>query len=62
MAHLESALAELPPLTRSVFLLFHFDKLSVPTIAARTSLSTRTIERHLARALAHCAEQIEPFL
>jgi RNA polymerase sigma factor (sigma-70 family) len=39
---------------RSVFLMHHIDGLSVEDIADRLGISTRTVERHMARALDHC--------
>jgi RNA polymerase sigma factor (sigma-70 family) len=58
---LEAALADLRPSTRKVFLLHHVENLSYAQIAERLGVTTRTVEREMARALAHCASRIQPF-
>jgi RNA polymerase sigma factor (sigma-70 family) len=62
LSRLASSLMELEEFTRSVFLLYHIDHVSIPAIAQRTNRTTRTVERHLARALEHCSRQIKPLL
>lgn len=47
-------LCALKPATRTVFLMHHVDGLNVEDIADRLRISTRTVERHMARALDHC--------
>lgn len=59
---LEESLAGLRPSTRQVFLLYHLENLTYPDIARRLAITTRTVEREMARALAHCAERVRPFL
>lgn len=51
---LENSLSALPADTRSVFVLYHVEGMSVVDIANSAGKSTRTVERHLAAALAHC--------
>ncbi len=62
MRQLEESLAGLRPSTRQVFLLYHLENLTYPDIARRLAITTRTVEREMARALAHCAERVRPFL
>lgn len=62
LRELESSLAELRPSTRSVFLLHHLEHLSYVEIAQRLGVTTRTVEREMARALTHCAVRVRPFL
>lgn len=62
LRQLEEALADLRPSTRTVFLLHHVEQLTYPEIARRLGVTTRTVEREMARALAHCAGLIQPFL
>ena len=59
---LEAALAGLRPSTRAVFLLHHLERLTYPEIARRQGVTTRTVEREMARAISHCALQLQPFL
>jgi RNA polymerase sigma-70 factor (ECF subfamily) len=59
---LELALEGLRPSTRTVFLLHHVEQLTYPEIARRQGVTTRTVEREMARALSHCAERLQPFL
>lgn len=59
---LEQSLAELRPSTRSVFLLHHLENLSYAEIAQRLGVTTRTVEREMARALSHCGERLRSFL
>lgn len=62
LRELERSLAELRASTRSVFLLYHLEHLSYPEIAQRLGVTTRTVEREMARALSHCASSVRPFL
>lgn len=57
-----ASLDQLGGLTRTAFVLYHVERLTVPEIARRTGKTTRTIERHLARALAHCAPAMSEHL
>jgi len=58
---LEDALADLRPSTRRVFLLHHVENLTYPQIAACLGVTTRTVEREMARALDHCVRRVSPF-
>jgi RNA polymerase sigma factor (sigma-70 family) len=62
MARLETALAGLRPSTRTVFLLHHVERLTYAQIARKQGVTTRTVEREMARALSHCAVQLQQFL
>lgn len=62
LRQLEESLQGLKPSTRRVFLLHHVEQLTYPEIASRLGVTTRTIEREMARALTHCMEKIQPFL
>lgn len=49
----ESELANVRPSTRKVFLLHHVMQMSFDEIARHLGISTRTVEREMARALTH---------
>ena len=49
----EGELANLRPSARKVFLLHHVRQMSFDEIAGHLGISTRTVEREMARALAH---------
>jgi RNA polymerase sigma-70 factor (ECF subfamily) len=49
----ESELAKIRPSTREVFLLHHVMHMSFDEISRHLGISTRTVEREMARALAH---------
>ena len=53
------ALDELPEICRHVFLLNRVDGLTQNQIADELGLSVRTVERYVARALAHCQRRME---
>ncbi|MDN7144237.1 RNA polymerase sigma factor [Pseudomonas sp. JQ170] len=53
--HLERLIDGLPSPTREVFLLARVEQLSYKDIAARLGLDPRAVERHLNKALSHCA-------
>jgi len=53
-----AALDELPAIYRHVFLLHRLDGLPHAEIAQALGLSQRTVERYVAKALAHCAKRI----
>jgi RNA polymerase sigma factor (sigma-70 family) len=57
LRRLEAALAELPGLCREAFLLDQIEELSRAEVAARLGVSVRTIDRYVARALAHLRER-----
>lgn len=54
-----SALEELPPKCREVFLLHRLDGLTVKEAAARMDVSTRQGLRYIDRALEHCLKKLE---
>ncbi|MNR65496.1 putative RNA polymerase sigma factor FecI [compost metagenome] len=53
--HLERLIDGLPSPTREVFLLARVEQLSYKDIGARLGLDPRAVERHLNKALSHCA-------
>lgn len=55
LAHLERLIDGLPSPTREVFLLARVEQMSYKDIAARLGIDTRAVERHLNKALSHCA-------
>ncbi|MDD0975115.1 RNA polymerase sigma factor [Pseudomonas fontis] len=55
LAHLERLIDGLPSPTREVFLLARVEQMSYKDIAARLGLEPRAVERHLNKALSHCA-------
>lgn len=55
-------LNELPPLTQQVFMLYHVEGLPHTAIAERIGMTVRTVERHMARALAHCKERMKDYV
>ncbi len=55
---LYSAIAELPPRCRQVFLLHKFMDLSHAEIAGRLGISKNMVEKHVMKALAHCRQRV----
>ncbi len=51
LERMQAALVRLPRFTREVFLAHRLDDLSYVEIAARTGVSTRRVEREIARAI-----------
>ena len=49
-AHLHAAIDRLPPLQRTILVLYHLDELSIGEIAMITSLAEGTIKSHLFRS------------
>jgi len=58
MSQFQKALAELPERRREILLAARVDELPHREIAARFSISTRTVEIELKRALEHCAAKL----
>ncbi|NVE96035.1 RNA polymerase sigma factor [Altererythrobacter lutimaris] len=56
---LELALAELPPRTRTVFLLHRFEGLKYREIAERIGVSASAVEKHIATAARHIAHRLD---
>jgi len=59
LERLEAAIAGLPKLTRALFLVFRLENMSQDQIAAIYGISTRSVKRHVARALAHLMKEME---
>ena len=59
IATLESALAELPPRRRAIFMLARVDEVAHQEIASRFGISARMVEKELSRALDHCGARLE---
>lgn len=53
-----SALGELPPTYRHVFLLHRIDGMTQGEIATALNLPKRTVERYIAKTLAHCQRKL----
>ena len=53
LRRIEARLAELPRLCREAFLLSRLEELSYAEIAAKLGVSVRTVDRYMAKALAH---------
>lgn len=56
------ALSELPDAAQQVFVLYHVEGQSHEAIARRLGMSLRSVERHMARAIAHCEIQLKDYL
>lgn len=56
---LESALRELSPKCRAVFVLFHFDGLSQREIADRLRISVSMVEKYVKQAMSHCQQRLD---
>jgi RNA polymerase sigma factor (sigma-70 family) len=59
---LELAIAELPPLLRTLITLYHLDELGIPEIARITDLPVGTIKSHLFRARRRLRDRLAPLL
>ena len=57
-AILQQAIADLPAQARRVFVLFRGRGLSMARIAALLGISPRTVEKHIAAAVAHCRRRL----
>jgi RNA polymerase sigma factor (sigma-70 family) len=55
-------LNELPDVTQQVFALHHVEGLTHVAIAKRLGMAVRSVERHMARAIAHCEERMKDYL
>lgn len=53
-----NALAELPEIYRHVFLLHRVDGMPQGDVASALGIPKRTVERYIAKALAHCLERV----
>jgi RNA polymerase sigma factor (sigma-70 family) len=59
MGVVESALRELSPKCRAVFVLFHFDGLSQRDIADRLRISVSMVEKYVRQATNHCQKRLD---
>ena len=59
LEHLQRLIDGLPSPTREVFLLARVEQLSYKEIAIRLGLDARAVERHLNKAMAHCAAVLQ---
>jgi RNA polymerase sigma-70 factor (ECF subfamily) len=55
---LYQAIAELPPKCQQVFLLSRVRKMTYPEIARHCGISVKSVEKHISRALAICAQKV----
>lgn len=62
LARVLDAVRELPPETQRIFGLYHGSRMTYPDIARQLGVTTRTVERHMAQALAHCKNRIRAWL
>ncbi len=60
MGAVEAALLELPERTRDVFVLRHFEEMSVKEICQLVGLSSRAVHYKLAEALNHLSKALDP--
>lgn len=57
-----AALAELSPRCAEVFNLRRHCKMTTPDVAARLSITTRMVQKHMVIAMAHLQDRLRPFL
>jgi RNA polymerase sigma-70 factor (ECF subfamily) len=57
-----AALAELSPRCSEVFQLRRHQKMATPDVAARLSITTRMVQKHMVTAMAHLQDRLRPFL
>lgn len=62
LQRLKHSLRQLKPVVRQVFLLSRFEEMSYPDIAKTLSISTRTVERHMSKALKHLQRDLSDIL
>lgn len=55
----QRSITDLPDQTRRIFLLSRFEELTYPEIAQKLDVSTRTVERHIARAMSVLRQNYE---
>lgn len=58
LAILDAAVRELPDKCREVFLLYRGHGLSMREVAIHLSISEKTVEKHIARAMLHCRKRL----
>jgi RNA polymerase sigma-70 factor (ECF subfamily) len=59
LRRLEQAVLNLPKLQREIFLACRLDDMPYREIAERTGLTTRRVERHIAKAIYKIAKQMD---
>ncbi|WP_250458802.1 RNA polymerase sigma factor [Microbulbifer litoralis] len=62
LGRLKQSLLELKPVVRRVFLLSRFEQMTYPEIAETLSISTRSVERHMSRAMEHLQRELSDIL
>tara|TARA_R110000850_G_scaffold95840_1_gene200932 strand:+ start:1089 stop:1661 length:573 start_codon:yes stop_codon:yes gene_type:complete len=62
LERIRQALRVLKPVTRQVFILSRFHEYSYPEIATKMSLSTRSIERHMKKAVTHLQHTLDDLI
>jgi len=55
-------LNELSDVTQEIFTLYHVEGLTHVAIAKQVGMTVRSVERHMARAIAHCEERMKDYL
>lgn len=55
-------LNDLPDLTQRIFVLYHVEGHTHTAISKKLGVTVRTVERHMARAIAHCEERMKDYL
>jgi len=58
LALLRTAIAQLPPKCRQVFLLSRIRQMTYPQIARHCGISVKMVEKHISHALAICAKKV----
>lgn len=62
LGHFTDVLNEMPDLTQRIFVLYHVEGRPRLAIAKQLGITLRTVERHMARALAHCEARMKDYL
>lgn len=62
LQRLKQSLQELKPVVRKVFLLSRLEEMTYPEIAAALSISTRSVERYMSKALKHLQRDLSDIL
>lgn len=53
---------ELPAETQRIFMLYHGSRMSYTGVARHLRITTRTVERHMAQAIAYCKRRLQEYL
>lgn len=62
LGRLKQSLQKLKPVVRRVFLLSRFEQMTYPEIAETLSISTRSVERHMSKAIKHLQRELSDIL